>query len=51
MILAASILLIIAAALRTRLGRLNLAWLLPKGGNVVADAGGRILEDLKRART
>jgi hypothetical protein len=45
---AAIIMIIIAAALRTRLGRLKFAWLLLKLGNVVADAGGRVLDNVKQ---
>jgi hypothetical protein len=47
MTLAAMGLLILAAGLRTRLGRLKLAWLLLKAGNALADAGGRVLDRVK----
>jgi hypothetical protein len=47
MTLAAISLLILAAGLRTRLGRLKFAWALPRAGNALADAGGRVLDGVK----
>ena len=48
MTLCAAILIIIALALRTRLGRLQLAvWLLGLG-NALGDAGARILDAVQR---
>lgn len=44
----AIILLLLAAALRTRLGRLKLAWALLKLSNVLGDAGSRVLDQVKR---
>lgn len=45
---AAILLLLLAGALRTRLGRLKLAWLLLKVGNVLGEAGSRVLNGVKR---
>lgn len=45
---AAFILLILAAALRTRLGRLYLARYLLQAGNCLGDAGSRVLDQVKR---
>jgi hypothetical protein len=50
MTLAAIIFIIIAGALRTRLGRLKLAWLLLKVGNALGEAGSRVLGAVKRER-
>lgn len=45
--LAAIALLILAAGLRTRLGRLKLALVLLKFGNALSDAGSRALDNVK----
>jgi hypothetical protein len=50
MTLAAITLIIIAAALRTRLGRLYLARWLLQAGNAIGEAGGQILDGVKRER-
>lgn len=47
---AAILLLLLAAALRTRLGRLYLAKWLLKTGNAIGEAGSRVLDDVKRER-
>ena len=47
---AAFFLLILAAALRTRLGRLKLAWLLLTTGNVLGEAGSRVLDRVELER-
>ncbi|MBL8579553.1 MAG: hypothetical protein JNK47_20300 [Mesorhizobium sp.] len=44
---AAIVLLILAALLRTRLGRLKLALVLLKVSNATGDAGSRVLENVK----
>lgn len=47
MTLAALTLIIVALALRTRLGRLHLARWLLKSGNALGEAGSRILNQVK----
>ncbi|MBX3583648.1 MAG: hypothetical protein KF810_17315 [Rhizobiaceae bacterium] len=46
----AVILLLLAGALRTRLGRLYLARYLLRAGNVLGEAGSRVLDQVKRER-
>lgn len=48
MTLAALTLIIIAGALRTRLGRLYLARALLQAGNAIGEAGSHILNQVKR---
>ncbi len=48
MTVAATILLLVAAALRTRLGRLYLARVLLVVGNALGEAGSRVLDDVQR---
>lgn len=48
MTIAAVLILIIAAALRTRLGRLRLALALLRLANSLGDAGGRVLDQVQR---
>ncbi|MBX3584309.1 MAG: hypothetical protein KF810_20700 [Rhizobiaceae bacterium] len=50
MILAAITLIIVALALRTRLGMLYLAKWLLKSGNALGEAGSRILDRVKLER-
>lgn len=48
MTIAALCLLILAAALRTRIGRLHLARWLLKGANALGAAGSRIVREVER---
>ena len=50
MTLAAITIIVIAGALRTRLGRLKLARWMLQAGNAIGEAGSRILDGVKRER-